>query len=194
MHMTPARSHPPGFQDGVAERLAAAGRSPAAIAALLDLDQGLFLWHRAVAKGEGIMALLSELAIPLELAEFSALTAVARISQGVGRAAAEPPTIGALAQELAIDPSRASRLAAQLIEAGHLRREAAQDDARKTILTLTDQARAVLARVRELKWDRYIAIFADWPDEDITRFALFLRRYRERSAQVFARPVAPAAE
>lgn len=185
--MTVTRTHPPGFQDGVAERLAAAGRSDAAIAALLDLDQGLFLWHRAVARGEGIISLLEELGIGLELAEFGALTAVARISHGVARPAPDDPTIGALAQELGIDPSRASRLAGQLIVSGYLQRAAAQDDARKTILMLTPQARDVLSRIRTLKWDRYLAIFADWDDADIETFSRLLSRYRDRSRAVYAR-------
>lgn len=184
--MTDARSHPPGFQDGVAERLAAAGRSPAAIAALLDLDAGLFLWHRAVAKGEGIASLLAEMGADLELAEFGALTAVARIGAGVGRPAPQDATVGALALELGIDPSRASRLATQLIDRGLLRREAAQDDARKTILALTPDARGVLDGIRQLKWDRYLRIFADWSDADIESFSHLLSRYRTAQRTVYA--------
>lgn len=179
--MAQLRDHPGGFQDGVAERLQCAGRTPAGIAALLDLDQRLFALHRAMLRGDGLAAIAAMLGAGLEQAELGALSAVFRIAAGAGRPGPEPPTVGALAQELGIDPSRASRLAARLIELGHLQREVAQDDARKAVLVPSDRGRAVMARFRHLKWDRYIRIFADWPDEDIAAFGRLIGRYMDRA-------------
>jgi len=174
--------HPPGFQNGIAERLLGSGRSAEAVAALLDIDQRLFVWQRAVSKGETVQRMIAALGLDIEPAEFSALMAVSRITHGVGRAAPEPATVGALAGELALDPSRASRLAQQLIARGLVRREVAQDDARKTILVLTDLAHKVLVGIRDQKWDRYQATFDGWSDEDIIAFDRLFGRFLDAQA------------
>lgn len=174
--------HPPGFQNGIAERLQGSGRSPEAVGALLDIDQRLFLWQRSVAKGETVQRMIGALGLGIEPAEFSALMAVSRITHGVGRTAPEPATVGALAGELSLDPSRASRLAQQLIAHGLVRREVAQDDARKTILVLTDQAKQVLVGIRDQKWDRYQQTFAGWSDEDIIAFDRLFSRFLDGQA------------
>ncbi len=165
------------LQEGVAERLAAGGHAPGAIAALLDLDRALFAFHGALARGEALAGILAGLGSDLELAEFRALAAVARITHGLGRAAPEAATVGALAGELGLDPSRASRLAAQLVARGALRREAAQGDARKTILVATAGGRALLRAVRDRKWQDYEAVFRHWSEAEIVAFAGLLGRF-----------------
>ena len=107
---------------------------------------------------------------------------MARITHGVGRDAPQRATVGALAGELALDPSRASRLAQQLIARGLVRREVAQDDARKTILVLTDLAHKVLVGIRVQKWDRYQATFDGWSDEDIIAFGRLFGRFLDAQA------------
>jgi DNA-binding MarR family transcriptional regulator len=174
--------HPPGFQDGIAERLQGSGRSAGAVAALLDIDQRLFVWQRSVAKGETVQRMIAALGLGIEPAEYSALMAVSRITHGVGRTGPEPATVGALAGELALDPSRASRLAQQLIARGLVRREVAQEDGRKTILVLTDRAREVLVGIRDQKWDRYQATFAGWSDEDIIALDRLFGRFLDAQA------------
>jgi DNA-binding MarR family transcriptional regulator len=170
---------PTRFQEHAAEQLARAGRSPDAVEALLALDRALFLWQRRVMKGEMPRVLLQELGIDLELAQFHALTAVIRIEGGIGRERAEPATVGLLAEELSLDPSRASRIAGDLVAKDFLRREADQGDGRRIVLRLTEQARAAMASLRERKWARLVEVFADWSDEDIRTFAALFERYRE---------------
>jgi len=146
---------------------------------MMDLDLGLFRFHRAATKGEGIAPLLAQIGADLEPAEFSALTAVSRLSHGIGRPAPVEPTVGALAEELALDPSRASRLAQGLIGKGMLRREPSQQDGRRAVLALSDQAKALFRTFRDVKWTRYMAVMADWSDEDIVTFARLFHRYGE---------------
>ena len=152
-------------------------RSDQVQVALADLERVLFLWHRMAMKGEIPGRLIAELGADLELPQFYALTAITRIQNGVGRAASEPATIGLLAEEMNLDPSRASRIAAGLIAQCYAAREAAQEDGRKTVLVLTDKGRDMLARLRELRQAKLIGIFADWSDEDIAAFAKLFRRY-----------------
>lgn len=175
--MTSSSKTAPTLHDGVAERLARAGRSDAAIAALMEVDQRLLIWRRAVMKGELVARVLAVLGADVEVAEFGALLAVGRIIHGFGRPSPGDATVGALAQEMGIDPSRASRLAGQLTTKGYLRREVAQSDARKAILVPTETAHALMVAFRDHKWDRYEEAFADWSDADLVTFARLLERY-----------------
>jgi len=168
----------------VSEKLRQAGFSPLTIAALIDFDSAQFFWHRRMMKGEGPARMLAALESDLELSHFYAITAVLRIETGMGRARAEPATIGLLAEELAVDPSRASRTANDLIARGYFRRDAAQDDGRKSILVPTAKARDFIQRFLERKWSNLITIFQDWSIEDITAFSRLFQRYCEDSDRV----------
>lgn len=165
------------FSDGIAEAATASGRSPEAAAALADLDRTMFHWTRRVMKGELAGRLLASSGEGIELSQFHALTAITRIERGVARTAAEPATVGLLADEMQLDPSRASRVAADLVARGLVRREAAQEDGRRTVLTLTPEARAILARVHAAKAERVQAVFAEWDDAEVREFARLFGRY-----------------
>lgn len=175
--MTVDRRLPPQFHAGIRDRLVALGRGEEAAEAMITLDSAMFVWYRVVSQGQFTAPLLSAVGAPLELSQFRALTAVMRIAQGIGRPAPAAPTVGGLAEELGLDPSRASRVAADLIAAGYLRREAAQDDGRKTVLALTDKAVATFAAYRDIKWDRYAEVFDGWSDEEIETFATLFARF-----------------
>ncbi|MBW7921234.1 MAG: MarR family transcriptional regulator [Rubellimicrobium sp.] len=191
--MTEVPPRIPVLHDGVAERLARAGRSSAAIEALLAADQGLLVWRRMLIKGELVADVLAALGGAVEVAEFGALAAVGRIIHGLDRRAPGEATVGALAQEMGIDPSRASRLAGQLIAKGFLRRDVAQSDARKAILVPTAAAVALMSAFRDRKWDRYEEIFADWSDDDLVVFARLLARYLAAERGAVARGATPPA-
>lgn len=177
------RHLPPHFHAGVHDRLTEAGRSPAAARAMIDLDSAMFLWFRVVAQGGFTAPLLAGLETEVDMTRFRALTAIARLAHGIGRAAPTAPTIGALAEELGIDPSRASRIAADLIEAGLVRREAAQEDGRKSVLALTGRSVAIFEAYRDAKWERYRAVFDGWPDADIESFARLFARFFDGMAE-----------
>lgn len=172
-------SAPHNFHQGLAERLAGIGMTEPASSALLDLDTALFLWHRMAAKGEVPGRIIAELGLDLELTQFSALTAILRVENGVGRDRPQPPTIGLMAEEMAIDPSRASRIASELIQRGYLRRESVQEDGRKSVLVLTDKAVSAFAAFRERKWDRMIEVFGAWPEADLITFSTLFSRYSD---------------
>ena len=176
--------------DHVTHFMIADGHATETVAALLALDSAIFLWHRMAVKGEVPGKLMAELGLGLDPAQFFALTAVTRIESGIGRARPEAATVGLLAEELAIDPSRASRIASDLIAGGFLRREADQSDGRRAILRLTDQATAAMAAFRDLKWSKFRAIFADWSDAEIVAFSDLFGRYVAGVRSVYG--IAPA--
>ena len=162
-----------GEGDLFAQLLAASGRDGAVVAALMTVDRDIFQWRRAMLRGDGLTAMLKRAGLPLELVEFQALLTVDRLRAGADAVV----TVGALAQEMGLDPSRASRLAGKLIAGGYLQRGVAQSDARKVVLELTALGCATLDEGRKHKWARYVAIFADWRDDEITAFTALLHRY-----------------
>lgn len=161
----------------VEEKLKDSAFGPEAGDALVSVDMALFRLTRLVIKGEFSGALLRKMGLDLEPAVFYGLMAVLRIRNGIGRAKPEAPTVGALAEEMNIDPSRASRIAATLIDRGYVIRAAAQDDGRKSVLELTDRGWAVLGDFFDLKWQRMMRIFSDWSDEDVVTFSRLMGRY-----------------
>lgn len=183
--MTPlARRLPPSCND-LPARLTAAGFAPDVAEALAALDAEMFVAQRRAVKGELPARLIAEAGLDLDFGAFTALTAILRITNGVGRAQAEPATVGLLADELSIDPSRASRVASGLIEAGWVRRDVAQDDGRKSILVLTDRAQAAFSQFRDLKWSKLAEVFADWSGDDIRTFARLFARYSDGVERVY---------
>ncbi len=170
-----------GWQARVARLLREGGKSDDAIDALQDFDDAMFRFHRRFAKGELMAQALRRLGLDLESAGFQALTAVARISNGFHSESAQPATIGLIGEELSVDPSRASRLVSDLVSAGLVRREAAQDDGRKSVIALTDKGRALLLNMLELKWKRLLGIFAAWSDDDLASLSKGLTRYLDDS-------------
>lgn len=161
----------------IAPPLAASSLSEPAKQALMELDAAMFQWHRKLAKGELTGRLLAETDLDLEPSLFQGLMAVMRITHGVGRDRTQEPTVGLLAEEMAIDPSRASRIASELIARGFVQRAAAQDDGRKSVLLLTAKGKGAFETVRDLRWTHMVEMFSDWSESDIERFSDLFGRY-----------------
>lgn len=125
--------------------------SPADPARILldDLDQALVEIRRVLQRPGYRQALLGELAGTVELATVRLLRAVQR--------AADPPTIGAVAELLVVDPSTASRLVDRAVDAGTLERRACDRDRRRARLHLTAAGHRLLGAVTE----RRRAVLAD---------------------------------
>lgn len=176
---------PRNFQAKVPELLEDAGYSSSASQALLDLDSAIFRWKSVMMKGDLPVRMIAELGVDLDLTQFRFLTAIIRIQDGIGRKKPEAATIGLVAEELNVDPSRASRLAADLISRGYLRREAAQDDGRKSIVVLTEHAEEVGTKFRALKWSKFLSIMEDWEENEIAELARLLEKYYASSSREF---------
>ncbi|MDF4252026.1 MarR family transcriptional regulator [Streptomyces sp. WMMB303] len=86
-------------------------------------------------------------------------------------------TVTEAATVLGVDQPRASRLAAQARDAGLLRREADQRDGRRSLLVLTDEGWALLARVRQFRGSIVAEALRDWPEPDRAALARLLTRF-----------------
>jgi DNA-binding MarR family transcriptional regulator len=86
-------------------------------------------------------------------------------------------TVGAVAEWLFIDPSRASRMVSAAIAAGHVVRLASQADGRRTVLELTPAGRAILAGSERFRRSHYARVMADWPQQDRADLARLLNKF-----------------
>lgn len=145
--------------------------------AMVEFDAASFVLKHALMKGELPKQVFATLGLDLELQHFHCLTAIWRIQSGLGRSSAAQATIGLLAEELNIDPSRASRVTSDLVTKGYLLREAAQDDGRKSVMVFTPKAQTVFAKFKDIKWSKYIDVFSQWDHDDILTFSRLFNRY-----------------
>lgn len=82
-----------------------------------------------------------------------------------------------LAAHYALDKSTVSRQVAALERAGLIERRPDTTDQRVQVLHLTRAGRHILAQVTESRRAAFRERLADWPAEDLSRFAEYLVRY-----------------
>lgn len=88
-------------------------------------------------------------------------------------------TIGAVAEKMCMDPSRASRMVSHLVDQGMLRRDVSQADARRAVIVLTDQGADVMDEKRRVKLALLDKVFSSWSDKEIAQFATLYSRFME---------------
>lgn len=93
-------------------------------------------------------------------------------ARGDGR----PAQIGAVAVELGLDRSNASRMIAATVAAGLVTKTVSAQDARRTELDLTPAGEERLAAARAWQEEMFARMVADWPARDARRFAAYLVR------------------
>jgi DNA-binding MarR family transcriptional regulator len=82
-----------------------------------------------------------------------------------------------LAEYYALDKSTVSRQVAVLEREGLVERQQDKADQRVQVLQLTDAGRRILAQVTERRRAAFRDRLADWSEDDLARFASYLKRY-----------------
>ncbi len=153
-----------------------AGIDPATAAAVLDIDGLMQKWRRRAMRRElGHRALL-DLKVGIDLAQLDVLTAIEGPEPEFGDGQGET-TVGTVAERLGIDPSRASRLASEMVEQGFARRAVSQADARRTIIELTARGSVVVRAVRAYKFLIMGDYFGQWDAAELEVFVPMLKRF-----------------
>jgi len=116
---------------------------------------------------------IARVAPDLELSHLDVIEAVRRCSDE------GEVTVGSIADAMRIDPSRGSRLVAELVKTGVLRRAVSQEDARRTVVELTDRGLEMIRALQSVKAKLLHNILDDWPEEDIARFAELFDKFVE---------------
>ncbi|MER6334095.1 MarR family winged helix-turn-helix transcriptional regulator [Streptomyces sp. NPDC001034] len=89
-----------------------------------------------------------------------------------------------LAAHYALDKSTVSRQVAALERAGLIGRRPDPEDHRVQVLQLTEAGEEILARVTRRRRAAFRERLAQWPEEDLVRFAAYLERYNAGAAGV----------
>jgi DNA-binding MarR family transcriptional regulator len=89
----------------------------------------------------------------------------------------QPLTPTQAAALLGVDQPRASRLAAQALQAGLVRREADQADGRRSPLSLTSDGQRVIDHIRAFRQRVIENATAGWSEQDLATLAELLTRF-----------------
>lgn len=118
-------------------------------------------------------------AVELEHARDVMVTeAVATLSQG------DAATVNAVANELGIDQSGASRFIAQAVQRGYLRKATARRDARERVLHVTPAGEALLHAAHAWQETVFADLTADWPEQDVRQLQDYLERLLDAQQRV----------
>ncbi|TDC97490.1 MarR family transcriptional regulator [Actinomadura sp. 7K507] len=86
-------------------------------------------------------------------------------------------SVGLVATRLGVDASRGSRIVAEAVKSGYVRRVASQADGRRIHLELTDSGQAVVEATRRTRHEHFAKAMSDWTDEERAEFARLLSRF-----------------
>ncbi|MBP9234909.1 MAG: winged helix-turn-helix transcriptional regulator, partial [Hyphomonadaceae bacterium] len=142
------------------------GLSPVAAQATMDIDAVMSEIRRSMNKRELGRAALRDLALPLDTADLDILNALDGCSSHSGEV-----TVGFVAERLSVDPSRASRIVADAVDKGIVRRVASQSDSRRIVLELTQTGLAYALAIRKYKWKVFADALDQWSEKDLVTFA-----------------------
>lgn len=112
---------------------------------------------------------IAKLAPELELSHIDVLDIIRR-SQG-------DVTVGAIAEGMRIDPSRGSRVVAEMVSRGLLKRDVSQQDGRRSIIEITPLGQSILEEMRSAKISIIADVVQDWQQEDVADFARLFDRF-----------------
>ncbi|MGR3570975.1 MarR family winged helix-turn-helix transcriptional regulator [Brevirhabdus sp.] len=162
------------------QTLIASGLAAEVAADALEIDATMQRWRRRVVKRgverEALRALSDPAARDLDVPKLDVLTAILAPRIEFGPCDTGETMVSTVAARLGIDPSRASRLVSELIEAGFARRAVSQRDARRTIVELTARGQDVVREVRVFKLGLLGRHLSGWTAEERRLFLPLLER------------------
>jgi DNA-binding MarR family transcriptional regulator len=142
---------------------------PSTVTALHALDDALTRLRRVWLHPRRRRRFLTELGTPIELA-------LLRTLRAIDTAETDEPGVCDVATELAVDASTSSRLVEQAVSAGYVERTPSATDRRRTVLSLSPQGVALLARATDVRERLLGEVTAEWAPEDVATLARLLTR------------------
>jgi DNA-binding MarR family transcriptional regulator len=155
---------------------ATSGMSAEAAEALAAIDATVTRIRRGMVRRDFGRVILHELDPGLDLVHMDAMAAAAPGEVGCSAPSGEV-TVGLVAEQLSVDPSRASRVVSDLVERGYLLRVASQADARRTGLMPTERGVALLRAFRLSKWQAMVRVLGSWREDELIVFAGLIERF-----------------
>ena len=171
----PALCQTHGDQD-LADLALSSGMSEPAAKAVAAIDAVMGKVRRSIQRRDFGRLILARVDPSLEVSHLDAIIAIAQ-NPVVSNGPQDEVTVGIIAERLGIDPSRASRISADLVERGYAFRVASQLDARRICLRLTAKGERFVTAVRQTKWRIFAGSLAQWDEQDLVTFAALLERF-----------------
>ncbi|MDB5507177.1 MAG: transcriptional regulator, MarR family [Devosia sp.] len=173
----------PHSRDPLVPALAAAGVSASTIEGLMRIDGVMQGWRRRITKRELGHRGIAELGLTIDLAQLDVLVAIDAPLHEFGETGHEETMVQTVAERIGIDPSRASRLVAEMVDLGYAVRIASQTDARRTLIALTAAGKTIVDAVRLYKFMHLGAFLDGWTEEERRQFIPLLERFSNWSDQ-----------
>ena len=173
-----------------------AGIDEGTVEAVIGIDALMQTWRRRAMRRELGHKALIDLKIGIDLAQFDVLVAIEAPVDEFGDSTGSETMVATVAERLGIDPSRASRVVSEMVEAGFARRAVSQADARRTIIELTEAGQAIIDAVRAYKFLILGDFLGSWDPADVATFVPLLRKFGhwpehvEAGAEKFAEDIA----
>lgn len=104
--------------------------------------------------------------------------ALIRTLRAVELAEGDEPSVGDVADALAVDPSTASRYVDQAVRDGLVRRSPSPTDRRRAVLEITADGTVLLEHANDARVAFLADLTQDWPADDIRTLATLLDRLR----------------
>jgi DNA-binding MarR family transcriptional regulator len=164
-----------GDQD-LADLARCGGLTEAAAEAVAAIDAVMNKVRRSIQRRDFGRLILARIDPSLEVSHLDAISAIAH-NPVVGDTPQYEVTVGIIAERLGIDPSRASRISADIVERGYAFRVASQLDARRICLKLTAKGERLVTAVRQTKWRIFAESLAQWDEQELVTFAKLLERF-----------------
>lgn len=171
----PAPFQTRGDQD-LADLARSSGLSERAAEAVAAIDAVMGKVRRSIQRRDFGRLILARVDPSLEASHLDAIGAIAH-NPVFSDTAQDEVTVGVIAERLGIDPSRASRISAYIVERGYACRVASQRDARRICLKLTAKGERFVAAVRQTKWRIFAGSLAQWDEQELVTFAALLERF-----------------
>jgi DNA-binding MarR family transcriptional regulator len=171
----PALCQTHGDQD-LADLALSSGMSEPAAKAVAAIDAVMGKVRRSIQRRDFGRLILARVDPSLEVSHLDAIIAIAQ-NPVVSNGPQDEVTVGIIAERLGIDPSRASRISADIVERGYAFRVASQLDARRICLQLTARGERFVTAVRQTKWRIFAGSLAQWDEQDLVTFAALLERF-----------------
>lgn len=149
------------------------GLSEEAAKAVGAIDGVMARIRRNMMRREFGRVVLAQIAPDLEVAHMDVISAIAHRAEGDP----EEVTVGLIAERLGIDPSRASRVSADVVDRGFARRVASQQDARRICLELTPKGKRFVDAIRQSKMATFASALGQWEESELIVFANLLDRF-----------------
>lgn len=148
------------------------GLSTNAAEAVASIDAVMHKVRRSIQRREFGRQVMAQMDPSLDVSHLDAISAIAHKGEDVSEV-----TVGLVAERLAIDPSRASRVTSDLVERGYLKRVASQQDARRICLELTRKGVNFLEAVRRNKVHIFTRALSQWTEQELMVFAALFERF-----------------